>query len=191
MAKTELKDDRRTQKTKKLLAEALRILILEKGYDAVTIQDIIDTANIGRSTFYAHYENKDQLLIGNINFQMALIHTPGDDAENYPMGVNIRYLFEHTKEQMNLVKALYRSRSIDVVMNYFAEICASKIIEYNKRKIKSSKAAQKKLQYEAEAAAGGIVRVLLKWLEGDAVTPVDEMVAFAKRIMDSVVSVEQ
>lgn len=191
MANNALKDDRRTQKTKRLLAEALRVLILAKGYEAVTIQDIIDTANVGRSTFYAHYENKDQLLIGNINFQMALIHTPGDDWENYPMGVNLRYLFEHTKEQLNLVKALYRSRSIDVVMNYFAEICASKIIEYNKRKIKGSKTAQKKLRYEAEAAAGGIVRVLLKWLEDDAVTPVDEMVAFAKRIMDSVVSVEQ
>jgi len=190
MTKSTLQDDRRTQKTKKLLAEALRELILAKGYDAVTIQDIIDKANVGRSTFYAHYENKDQLLIGNINFQMALIHTPGDDWENYPMGVNLHYLFNHTKEQLSLVKALYRSRSIDTVMNYFAEICASKIIEYNKRKTKG-KAAQKRLQYKAEAAAGGIVRVLLKWLEDDAATPVDEMVAFAKRIMDSIITVEK
>jgi len=188
--KPTLQDDRRTQKTKKLLADALRELILEKGYDAVTIQDIIDKANVGRSTFYAHYENKEQLLIGNINFQMALIHTPGDDWENYPMGVNLHYLFDHTKEQLNLVKALYRSRSIDTVMNYFAEICAAKIIEYNKRKIRG-KAALKTLRYEAEAAAGGIVRVLLKWLEDDAITPVDEMVGFAKRILDSVVTVEK
>jgi AcrR family transcriptional regulator len=48
--KTDIKNDRRTQKTKKYLAAALKELIVEKGYDAVTIQDIIDRANVGRST---------------------------------------------------------------------------------------------------------------------------------------------
>ena len=55
--------DRRVQKTRKLLLDALVSLILEKGYDEVSIQDIIDRANVGRSTFYAHYENKEQLLL--------------------------------------------------------------------------------------------------------------------------------
>jgi AcrR family transcriptional regulator len=47
--------DRRIQKTKKILSEALIALILEKGYEQVTVQDIIDKANVGRSTFYCHY----------------------------------------------------------------------------------------------------------------------------------------
>lgn len=54
--------DRRVQKTLQLLQNALVELIPEKGYDAVTIQEILDRANVGRSTFYAHFENKDQLL---------------------------------------------------------------------------------------------------------------------------------
>jgi AcrR family transcriptional regulator len=51
--------DRRIQKTLQHLQTALVELISEKGYDDVTIQEILDRANVGRSTFYAHFENKD------------------------------------------------------------------------------------------------------------------------------------
>lgn len=54
--------DRRVQKTRKLLQEALMELVTEKGYEAVTIQEILDKANVGRSTFYAHFQDKEQLL---------------------------------------------------------------------------------------------------------------------------------
>ena len=54
--------DRRVQKTRKLLQEALIELVAEKGYETVTIQEILDKANVGRSTFYAHFQDKDQLL---------------------------------------------------------------------------------------------------------------------------------
>jgi AcrR family transcriptional regulator len=54
--------DRRVQKTRKLLQDALIELVAEKGYETVTIQEILDRANVGRSTFYAHFQDKDQLL---------------------------------------------------------------------------------------------------------------------------------
>lgn len=54
--------DRRVQKTRKLLQDALIELVTEKSYEAVTIQEILDKANVGRSTFYAHFQDKDQLL---------------------------------------------------------------------------------------------------------------------------------
>src|SRR5688572_21995012 len=54
--------DRRVQKTRKLLQDALVELVAEKGYEAVTIREILDRANVGRSTFYAHFQDKDQLL---------------------------------------------------------------------------------------------------------------------------------
>ena len=54
--------DRRVQKTRKLLQEALIELVAEKGYEALTIQEILDQANVGRSTFYTHFQDKDQLL---------------------------------------------------------------------------------------------------------------------------------
>jgi AcrR family transcriptional regulator len=54
--------DRRVQKTRKLLQDALIELVAEKGYEAVSIREILDKANVGRSTFYAHFQDKDQLL---------------------------------------------------------------------------------------------------------------------------------
>jgi AcrR family transcriptional regulator len=54
--------DRRVQKTRKLLQDALIELVAEKGYEAISIREILDRANVGRSTFYAHFQDKDQLL---------------------------------------------------------------------------------------------------------------------------------
>ena len=52
------KRDRRVSKTKKAIYQAFLQLLNDKGYDATTVQDIIDLADIGRSTFYCHYESK-------------------------------------------------------------------------------------------------------------------------------------
>src|SRR5690349_22765699 len=54
---------RQVQRTRQHLEEACIALILEKGYEAVTIQDILDRANVGRSTFYVHYRDKEDLLM--------------------------------------------------------------------------------------------------------------------------------
>lgn len=60
---THEKVDRRVQRTRDLLKRALLHLIDEKGYDAITIQDITERANLGRTTFYLHYQSKDDLLL--------------------------------------------------------------------------------------------------------------------------------
>jgi AcrR family transcriptional regulator len=57
------KPDRRVQRTRTLLQQALIALIRERGYDAVTIQDIVNRANVGRTTFYLHYTGKDDLFL--------------------------------------------------------------------------------------------------------------------------------
>src|SRR6516165_5904912 len=54
--------DRRVQRTQDVLHQALMSLIIEKGYEVITVQDIIDRANVGRSTFYTHYVGKQDLL---------------------------------------------------------------------------------------------------------------------------------
>ena len=59
MAKT----DRRVQRTRELLQKALIELLSECGYDAITVQQIVDRANVGRTTFYAHYNSKDDLFM--------------------------------------------------------------------------------------------------------------------------------
>jgi AcrR family transcriptional regulator len=55
--------DRRVARSRRALKEALTDLILERGYEAVTVQDVIDRADVGRSTFYAHFLDKDDLLM--------------------------------------------------------------------------------------------------------------------------------
>lgn len=60
------KEDRRVQRTRNMLYDALMDLMIEKGYDAITVQDIIDRANVGRSTFYSHFPDKEQLLLDSI-----------------------------------------------------------------------------------------------------------------------------
>lgn len=59
--------DRRVQRTRKLLRESIMALILEEGYDAISIQDITDKANLGRATFYLHFKDKDDLLLDVID----------------------------------------------------------------------------------------------------------------------------
>lgn len=55
--------DRRAQRTRELLQKALIELINERGYDAITVQDIADHAYVGRTTFYQYYNSKDDLFM--------------------------------------------------------------------------------------------------------------------------------
>jgi len=183
LTKQHPKEDRRTQKTKKALANALKSLVLEKAYDEITVQDIIDRANVGRSTFYIHYESKEQLLIGNINFQETLIYTPADEAESYPMGINIAYLFSHNKEHLLIYNALSGNRSLDILGNYFIDICAFKIMDHLKRQPFYKRSNEQALQYKAEAAAAGIIRMMFKWLKEGATIPSEKMIMYARDIL--------
>jgi AcrR family transcriptional regulator len=54
--------DRRVQKTRQALQEAFSKLLVERGYDSITVQDIAEQANVGRTTFYAHYSSKEELF---------------------------------------------------------------------------------------------------------------------------------
>jgi AcrR family transcriptional regulator len=55
--------DRRVRRTRRILIEALIQLILEKGYSRITVQDILDRADVGRSTFYSHFRDQEALLV--------------------------------------------------------------------------------------------------------------------------------
>jgi len=73
--------DRRVKRTQRLLAEALIALTLEKGYDAVTIRDITERADVGYATFFRHYSDKDALLheVARVVLQQLLELLPKGD----------------------------------------------------------------------------------------------------------------
>lgn len=103
--------DRRISRTKRALKEALTALILEKGYEAVTVQDIIDRADIGRSTFYAHFVDKDELMMA----VFADLDTPGPDTadwrpEDPPFAWTLQ-LFRHFGSGKRIFKAVAGSQS--------------------------------------------------------------------------------
>lgn len=103
--------DRRVARSRRALKEALTDLILERGYEAVTVQDVIDRADVGRSTFYAHFLDKDDLLmaiLGDVEMP-APDHTtwaPDDPAFGWTLE-----LFRHFGSGRRLFKAVAGSES--------------------------------------------------------------------------------
>ena len=107
----ETRPDRRVSRTRRSLKEALTDLILEKGYEAVTVQDVIDRADVGRSTFYAHFVDKDDLLMAIL----ADLDVPGPDTTewqpNDPAFGWTLQLFRHFGSGKRLFKAVASSNS--------------------------------------------------------------------------------
>jgi AcrR family transcriptional regulator len=108
---TRPRPDRRVGKTRKSLKEALTDLILEKGYEGVTIQNVIDRADVGRSTFYAHFVDKDDLL----KALLADLEVPAPDTSNWtsddPAFDWTLELFRHFGSGRRLFKAVATSQS--------------------------------------------------------------------------------
>ena len=107
----EARPDRRVARSRRALKEALTDLILERGYEAVTVQDVIDRADVGRSTFYAHFLDKDDLLMAILaGLEMpAPDHTtwaPDDPAFGWTLE-----LFRHFGSGRRLFKAVAGSQS--------------------------------------------------------------------------------
>ncbi|MEW5872050.1 MAG: TetR/AcrR family transcriptional regulator [Chloroflexota bacterium] len=117
------KIDRRIQRTNRLLQEALIELTLERGYDAVTIRDITDKADVGYATFFRHYPDKDALLVDLVQAMkedfMALLapHWLGSEPEK---GSTI--LFQYVEDNFELVSVLLNSSSTMALLEPAQEI---------------------------------------------------------------------
>jgi AcrR family transcriptional regulator len=102
-----VKNDRRSQRTRQALHDALFELMMEKGYEAISVKDIIERANVGRSTFYAHYADKDELLVSQLDRMVEMLDDPvshgAPDGNPYFPSLG---LFQHVQEQWKLYKIL-------------------------------------------------------------------------------------
>lgn len=132
--KTKTKN-RQVQRTRRALHEALLVLMREKNYEAILVQDILDRANIGRSTFYMHYRDKDELLVDGLENLRLLLETAHAQAKyssdkKYEKVIGFSFaFFEHAQGGRALYKALsggqgwtiIRGRIEEMLVNFMKE----------------------------------------------------------------------
>lgn len=127
--------DRRQQKTRAAIFQAFSSLLSEKSYNHITVQEIIDRANVGRTTFYAHFETKDDLLkalceelFGHILASaMDCSHTHGLCSNgNVPESI-FCHLLQHLQENDNNILGLLSCESSEIFLRYFKDSLSSLI----------------------------------------------------------------
>src|SRR5215468_9576608 len=122
---TKKTEDRRVQRTRQSLRDALIELMIEKGYEEVTVQDIIDRANVGRSTFYAHFLDKQHLFLSGFEQlrvelaqqQRAAAAVPGTPGLSFSRG-----MFEHVQGYLRVYQALIGKQSGMIVAEHLQQM---------------------------------------------------------------------
>jgi len=95
--------------------------ILEKKYESITVQEILDRADVGRSTFYLHYEDKDELLASGLEnvgrlLQSAQAAATAPPGKSYEKIIGFSFaLLEHAYEYRDIHRALLGSNAESVV----------------------------------------------------------------------------
>lgn len=118
----EKRADRRTLRSQAALRSALIDLLERKDYDEITVQDIVDQANVGRSTFYSHCSGKDDLLRLSLRLLRAELVVSRDAALDRPGDAERRVfafslpLLEHVFSHRRLYPAIAHGRARDVFM---------------------------------------------------------------------------
>lgn len=116
--------DRRQRKSRKAIFDAFTILLRAKRYEQITVQDIIDAADISRSTFYAHFETKDMLLKAMCSDIFDHIFA-GDLCDYHDHGPQLQarlaHILWHLQEQKGQVVGILSCESGELFMAYFKE----------------------------------------------------------------------
>jgi AcrR family transcriptional regulator len=109
--------DRRVRRTRALLHRALIELMVERAYDRITVRDILARADVGRSTFYAHYRDKDDLLLrSSTDYLRAALAAAEPDADAPDLLAPVRTLFELAAGHPEIYRALLGRKSGTVLL---------------------------------------------------------------------------
>jgi AcrR family transcriptional regulator len=172
------KQDRRSQRTRRLLSEAFVELLKGRGYDAITVSDIIERANIGRSTFYSHYQDKDDLFVSELDRVIEALSHHMPDQEEMPFFPSLG-LFRHVGEQYVLYKALLWTPGIDLLIKHMQKSLSQRI---------EQGLQENKLEFEvpipvmANFIAGSFLTLLKWWLENKMVYSPEQMDEIFKKL---------
>lgn len=179
--------DRRVQRTRKLLRESLMDLIMEEGYDGISIQDITDKANLGRATFYLHFKDKDELLLEVMDQFMSefLDNVPQLSQNQWRLEdpKAIVKLFDFAAEHYDLYRILIigsggitASRQLHQTITKNIKTCIQKEIEDMGAKPVIP------ADFIANHYAGSLLATIYWWLDQDLPYSVDEMAEMFQKI---------
>lgn len=152
--------------------KAFSSLLEKKSYTHITVQEILDTANIGRSTFYAHFETKDELLkavcrelFGHIiDSAMDKTHTHGlYSDEEAPQSV-FCHLLQHLNENDNNILGLLSCENSEIFLRYFKDSLNELIqIQFVNRDRKQNQELPQ--DFLVNHISGSFVEMVLWWLK--------------------------
>lgn len=195
---TERTRDRRVQRTRRLLHQALMSCILEKKYESITVQDILDRADVGRSTFYTHFRDKDELLISGLQHLKGLLQTaqatsvapPGKSYEKI-IGFS-RIMFEHAYEHRELHRALVGSGAEIVVRRLLHSFLSAAVSQEIKTTLQKGRRGHRVVTPEllTHFLVSTYMSVVTWWLKTkNPVPPKDIDAAYRQLVLPSLASI--
>ena len=165
------KTDRRSRRTRHLLGDALVNLIREKDYNTITVSDIVERANVGRSTFYAHYEAKDSLLADQLERVIEVLSQHIPSQEEMPFFPSLG-LFRHVGEEYELYKTLVWTPGIDVLIKHMRRSLSQRVEE---GLTKNGQQYDVPVSILANFIIGSFLTLLQWWLENKRIQSPEQM----------------
>jgi AcrR family transcriptional regulator len=159
--------DRRVQRTRTSIHEALLGLMLETSYESITVQQILDRANVGRSTFYAHYRDKDEILVASVDDLRVMLGAAHQSGRSRNAQENViafsPAMFEHAAEYRKVYRALVAAPVWPRVRQGIQDALAE-LIRRDVRTLRTERAAVP-VELLVHHLAATFMSVLTWWLE--------------------------
>jgi AcrR family transcriptional regulator len=170
------KPDERARRTRDRLGSAFVALIHEKPIEDVTVQDVLNRAAVGRSTFYLHFRDKNDLLLSQLEVFLETMSTLLSVRKEISRRVvPVAEMFEHIENQKKLYRILADAGRLndffDLAQGYFARGIEDRLRESKRL----PKIPQGELAARACALAGSLLSLLRWWLDRGAKEPPGEM----------------
>jgi AcrR family transcriptional regulator len=176
--------DRRVRRTRELLRSALLALIAEQGYDRTTVQDILDRADVGRSTFYDHYRDKDDLLLSGFDDVHAVLaaevaRTAGASGEFLQP---LLIVFQHVEGYRYLWKSLIRGGAGEMGLRALRDSTADLLRAHLRAQFPEERPDERRFEAAIQFAVGALTGMLTWWLSEDVGYSAQEMHATFRRL---------
>ena len=179
--------DRRVHRSQQLIRNALFSLIQEKGFEAISVQDIIDRADVGRATFYAHFDSKEDLLVSGFEHLRERLKGRQQQARSALLPQDRVFafsyeLFAHADEFRQLFRAMVGKHSGAIVQRtmqkLLLDLIRDEVTQPASRGVEMSIPSQALAQF----IAGGLFGLLVWWLNDRSPISVEEVNAMFRKL---------